>query len=47
MLLETGADPGKEDKDGETPLSLAREKGHREVLVLLRGLSPRRRHAVP
>ena len=47
MLLERGADPRKENKEGETPLSLARDYGHREVVVLLRGLRPRRRRDVP
>lgn len=37
LLLEHGADPELKDKDGDTALSFAREKGHSAVVELLQG----------
>jgi hypothetical protein len=35
LLLEHGADPTAKNKDGDTPLDLARARGHREVVSLI------------
>jgi hypothetical protein len=35
LLLEYGADPSIRNRDGKTPLDLARESGHREVVSLI------------
>jgi ankyrin repeat protein len=36
LLLARGADPNLKDEDGRTPLSLAKEKGHKEIVEFLR-----------
>jgi len=43
LLLEHGADPTVKNKDGDTPLDLARARGHREVVSLIEGWLRRRR----
>jgi ankyrin repeat protein len=35
LLLEYGADPTVKDKDGKTPLDLARVKGRRKVVSII------------
>jgi ankyrin repeat protein len=35
LLLEYGADPTVKDKDGRTPLDLARAKGRRKVVSVI------------
>ncbi len=35
LLLRHGADPNAVNDQGKTPLSLAREKGHQEIALLL------------
>ena len=34
LLLDEGADPNKADQEGETPLSMAKRKGKRDVIRL-------------
>jgi hypothetical protein len=36
LLLKAGADPSAVDQDGKTPLQIAREKGHIELISLLK-----------
>jgi ankyrin repeat protein len=36
LLLEYGADPTVKDKDGRTPLDLARMKGRRKVVSVIK-----------
>ena len=43
LLLERGADPCIRNRDGKTPLDLARRRGHREVVSLIEGWLGRRR----
>jgi len=36
LLIDKGADVNAKDRDGKTPLSLAQEKGHNEIIELLK-----------
>jgi ankyrin repeat protein len=36
MLLDHGADPLGRMEDGQTPISLAESKGHKEIVSLLK-----------
>lgn len=40
VLLERGADPNAKQSDGKTPLEMAKEKGHAEVVELLEEVGP-------
>lgn len=39
VILAGGADPTIRSRDGQTPLELARSKGHRELVALLESLA--------
>ena len=39
-LLVAGAEPRRADHEGKTPLDIAREKGHAEIVLLLQGPKP-------
>lgn len=47
VLLARGADPEARDDGGRTPLRLAKEKGHIEVVEILRAPPPARPAASP